>query len=136
MADLTLSRGFGSRVGAALTGAAGTSAGDLPTQRLWYIGGANTVRGQRASPLEVGHVGDAFWLARAELGVGVSGFRPVVFGDIGWAGSRDQWSAPGRPLSGAGVGISMLDGMIRADLSRGIYPRERVRMDFYLEARF
>jgi hypothetical protein len=39
-------------------------------------------------------------------------------------------------LSGAGVGVSLMDGMVRFDLSRGIAPRQEVRFDMYLEARF
>jgi hypothetical protein len=42
----------------------------------------------------------------------------------------------GRPLSGIGIGASLMDGLIRGDLSRGIHPRERFRFDLYLEARF
>ena len=39
-------------------------------------------------------------------------------------------------LSGAGVGVSLADGMVRFDLSRGIAPSRDVRFDMYLEARF
>jgi hypothetical protein len=31
--------------------------------------------------------------------------------------------APGRPMSGAGIGASFMDGLIRSDLAWGIYPR-------------
>ena len=81
-------------------------------------------------------VGETFWLGRLEVGGAVRGARPVLFGDVGWAGPRSLWSRPGRPMSGAGVGLSILDGLIRADLARGIYPRERMRFDMYFEARF
>ena len=60
----------------------------------------------------------------------------MIFGDLGWAGPRDGWSNVGRPMSGVGVGASFLDGMIRFDVSRGIYPRVQTRVDLYLEARF
>jgi hypothetical protein len=39
-------------------------------------------------------------------------------------------------MSGAGVGISLIDGLVRADLARGIYPSKRFRFDLYLESRF
>jgi hypothetical protein len=39
-------------------------------------------------------------------------------------------------MSGAGVGVSVLDGMIRLDLARGIYPRIQTRIDLSVEARF
>jgi hypothetical protein len=43
---------------------------------------------------------------------------------------------PGRPLSGVGVGWSVLDGLLRFDLARGLYPSQQWRFDSYLEARF
>ncbi|HET9799636.1 MAG TPA: hypothetical protein VFP90_16680, partial [Gemmatimonadaceae bacterium] len=79
--DATLSHGIGDGA-AALTLAGGTSAGALPLQRNWFLGGSQTVRGQRPGIA----VGDAFWLARAEVAHGVGAVRPVLFGDIGWAG--------------------------------------------------
>jgi hypothetical protein len=42
----------------------------------------------------------------------------------------------GRPLSGAGIGFSALDGAIRLDVARGIYPRRQTRLSFYLGSRF
>jgi hypothetical protein len=39
-------------------------------------------------------------------------------------------------MSGAGVGVSFMDGLVRADLARGIYPSKRFRFDLYVEARF
>ena len=81
-------------------------------------------------------VGDAYWMARAELGRGSVGWRPVIFYDIGWAGPRGDWREPGRPLSGAGAGLSILDGLLRLDVSRGIYPERQWRFDSYFEARF
>jgi hypothetical protein len=64
------------------------------------------------------------------------GARPVVFYDAGWAGRRDDWRHPGRPLSGAGVGASFLDGLIRLDVAKGIRPERGVKAYAYLEARF
>ena len=121
----------------AVTGAAGASAGDLPPQRLFYVGGLQTVRGQFARSEGAGRVGDAFWLGRGELGLGrVLAARPALFYDIGWAGARADFTRPGRPMSGAGIGLSLLDGLMRIDVSRGIWPETRWRADFYLEARF
>lgn len=129
--ETTVSRGLGP-VAASLTAAAGTSEGDLPTQRHFFLGGLQSVRGQSAGA----GFGEAFWMSRFELGANRTGVRPVVFGDLGWAGPRDGWSTPGRPMSGVGIGASFLDGMIRVDLSRGIHPRAQTRFDLYLEARF
>jgi hemolysin activation/secretion protein len=128
----TLSRGLFKGISAALTGGAGTSGGQLPIQKQFFLGGVQTVRGQRAGAA----IGDSFWMSSLELGSDRVGFRPIVFGDIGWAGSRANFSHPGRPLSGAGVGASFLDGLIRFDVAKGIYPEKSVRTNLYVEARF
>ena len=130
--DLTFSHGLTRRMDGALTLGAGTSGGQVPPQRLWYLGGTQTVRGQQAGAA----VGNSFWMTRAEAGSSFVGFRPIVFADIGWAGPRDSWQNPGRPLSGAGAGVSFMDGLIRFDVARGIYPEKKIRTSFYLEARF
>lgn len=132
MIDATGSRGLFKGVDAALTVGAGSSAGDVPVQRMWYLGGSQTVRGQTAGI----QFGDAFWFGRAEFGTSRVGFRPVVFYDIGWAGSRENFGDPGRPMSGAGVGASIMDGLIRFDVAKGIYPEHKIRANLYVEARF
>lgn len=129
--DLTLSRGLGKRFATALT-VGGGLAHEAPIQRHFFLGGTQTVRGQRPGTA----VGDAYWLGRLELGSGFAGARRVIFGDIGWAGPHDQWNKPGKPMSGAGVGMSFFDGLVRADLARGIYPSKRFRFDLYFEANF
>jgi len=134
--DATLSRGFGAGFSAAITGGAGTSGGALPVQRAWFIGGSHTVRGQRPSLELAGQSGNSFWLGRAELGKQFVVARPTIFYDVGWAGDRSAWSHPGRPVSGAGAGLSFMDGLFRMDVSRGISPRKRTLLDFYFEARF
>jgi hypothetical protein len=132
LADEAVSHSLGSLLAGALTVSAGYSGGTLPVQRLFYLGGLQTVRGQTALTAS----GDAFWLTRAELGTNNPASRYIVFGDIGWAGPRAQWSMPGRPISGAGVGWSLLDGLVRFDLARGLYPSQQWRFDSYLEAKF
>jgi hypothetical protein len=129
--ETTVSRGLGPLV-ASVTGAAGTSEGELPAQRQFFLGGLQSVRGQTAGT----GVGEAFWMTRVELGSDGVAVKPVVFGDFGWAGARDGWGQIGRPMSGVGVGASFLDGLIRMDLARGIHPRWQTRLDLYLEARF
>jgi hypothetical protein len=113
----------------ALIGAIGSSVGDVPRQRGWFVGGVRTVRGQIAGTQD----GDAFWLARAEVGTKQGFFRPVGFFDIGWAGSREAF-AKVQPQRGVGVGFGVLDGLIRVDFSRGLYPLKQWRTDFYLSA--
>ena len=134
--EMTVSRGLGSRMAASLTAGAGTSRNAPLPQRGFYLGGAQTVRGQLLGAAGGLTGGEAFWLGRAELALSDGVVRPIVFGDLGWAGRRDDWQHPGRPISGAGVGASVLDGLIRLDVARGIYPRQKVRLDLYVEARF
>lgn len=118
-----------SRFSTALTGAIGSSVGDVPRQRGWFVGGVRTVRGQIAGTQD----GDAFWLARGEVGTKQGVFRPVAFFDVGWAGSRNAFGKV-QPQRGAGVGFGVLDGLIRVDFSRGLYPLKQWRTDFYLSA--
>jgi hemolysin activation/secretion protein len=130
--DLTLSRAITQGLAGALTLSGGTTTGELPVQRMFYLGGTQTVRGQVPGT----NVGPAYWMARAELGSNFLAARPVLFYDVGWAGERGDWRHPGQPMSGAGVGASFLDGLARLDLARGIRPRERWTMNFYLDAVF
>jgi hypothetical protein len=130
--DLTVSHGLG-LLAASLTASGGSSIGALPPQRLWYLGGSQTVRGQ--SP-DTAQSGNAFWLGRLELGTTDAGVRPTLFADIGWAGDRTRMSQVGRPLSGVGAGASFLDGLFRFDVARGVYPLKQFRVDLYLEAKF
>ncbi len=117
------------KVAAALTGSLGSSAGRLPVQRLWYMGGLRTVRGQIPGT----QAGNTFWLTRAELGTAGGAFRPVAFFDVGWAGSRTTLGKT-QPQRGAGIGLGILDGLIRLDIARGIYPTKKWRTDLYFES--
>jgi hypothetical protein len=130
--DLTVSHGapFGGEF--ALTGSAGGTAGTAPAQRAFLLGGLQTVRGIRPGTMR----GDAFWMGRGEYAFSRGVVKPVIFGDVGWAGDRARFSTPGRPMSGVGVGASILDGMIRFDIARGLYPQKAVRVDLGIEARF
>ena len=130
--DMTLARGFGTHLSTALTAGAGSSVGDVPAQRLWYLGGVRTVRGQSAGTQS----GDSYWLAHADVGYGLPVVRPTAFVDLGWAGPRARWLTPGRQImSGAGVGASFLDGLLHFDVARGIHPGHGVHVDFYVEGR-
>lgn len=131
--ELTMSMGtpFMTAVGVTLSG--GSSLGYLPPQRLWYLGGTQSVRGQSA---DISQSGNAYWLTRLELARDNPGHRSTIFGDLGWAGDRNRLMDVGQPLSGVGYGESMLDGIIRMDIARGIFPRKQWRFDLYLEAKF
>jgi len=132
LVQTTLSRRLTRGLDGALTLGGGTSGGVVPIQKQFFLGGVQTVRGQRAGAA----IGDAFWMASAEIGTSSAGIRKIVFADLGWAGSRRDFPHPGRPLSGAGVGASFLDGLIRVDVAKGIFPEKAVRANLYVEARF
>src|SRR5262249_47331410 len=131
--DLTVTQGFGQMVAGALTLSGGSSIGAVPAQRRWYLGGTQTIRGEAP---DTAHSGNAFWMTRAEVGVGLSSARPVLFSDFGWVGDREHLDVVGRPMSGVGVGSSFMDGLIRFDVARGIYPRKQWRVDMYVDAKF
>jgi hypothetical protein len=132
MADVTVSHSLTNRLEGAITASGGTSTGEVPTQRLWYLGGAQTVRGHQIGTM----AGNAFWMGRAELGLSTQAVRPVLFYDVGWAGDRRLFDAPGTPMQGAGIGASILDGVLRLDLAKGIRPVSGWRAEMYIEARF
>lgn len=127
--ETTVSHGLGRRASFALTGSAGSSAGRLPIQRNWFLGGLRTVRGQFPGTQN----GNAFWYSRAELGTRQGFARPIVFYDMGWAGSRSAFGQ-GMMQRGAGVGFGFLDGLLRVDFARGLNPAKRWRTDIYLGA--
>jgi len=127
--ESTISRPMFGRFAGALTGAIGSSAGRVPLQRGFAVGGLRTVRGQ----LPGTQSGDAFWFTRAEVGTRNGAFRPVLFYDMGWAGSRKTFGqVPAQ--RGAGLGFGVLDGLLRFDIARGLRPNKGWRFDLYLEA--
>ncbi len=129
--ELTLSRGFPKSLDARITGSAGAAAGDVPVQRLWYLGGPHTVRGHDSGAA----VGDAFWFGRVEIAKGHPLVRPSVFGDVGWAGPRALWRTQSAPISAAGFGFAFLEGLVRLDAARGLDRGAGWRVDFFFEIR-
>jgi hypothetical protein len=128
MVDVTLSQGVANLLSLSLSLSAGTSAGHLPVQRQFSVGGTQSVRGQRAGT----QFGDAFWMARAEIGDARTAAKRVLFADFGWAGSREDWSHQSRAISGVGFGWSLLDGVLRLEIARGLYPSVSWRFASYL----
>ncbi|GLC25223.1 ShlB/FhaC/HecB family hemolysin secretion/activation protein [Roseisolibacter agri] len=120
----------------ATTAAGGTSAGTLPPQRWWALGGWQTVRGHTAGTRR----GDAFWLGRAELRWERPPYvQPAVFTDAGWAGPRDALHDGFRHatmLRSAGAGVAFYNGLFRFDAARALTPGARWRWDSYAVARF
>jgi hemolysin activation/secretion protein len=131
--EVTLSTGLPKSLAAALTLGGGTSVGQVPLQRRWFLGGTQTIRGQ--SP-DTAQSGNAFWMSRLEFGIDRAPYRTMLFGDLGWVGNRSAVGDLIRPMSGVGIGQSMLDGLIRFDIARGFYPKRQTRFAAYLQARF
>jgi hypothetical protein len=117
-----------SRVAGAVELAGGTSAGRVPVQSRWYLGGPNTLRGYGGGVTS----GDAYWRARVEVANSIPAARLALFCDVGRAGSRDRLSLA-HPLVGAGVGASFLDGLVRVDLARALKSPKGWRLDLYVD---
>jgi hypothetical protein len=122
----------GSRL--ALSARGGTTRGDAPPQRLWVLGGPYSLRGFAPGVL----IGPSFLSGRGELVIPLSrvpAARAVgltVFMDGAWAGDRSRitWDAA---VASAGVGLSILDGILRFDAAWGWHGPEGRRLDLYLD---
>jgi hypothetical protein len=100
--------------GVTLEAQAGGSVGDSIPQALFRVGGTSSIRGHDYGVAR----GQAFWVARVDwspLRLG-EGFRMVVFTDAGQAGKLDALDSRA-VFAGAGIGISLLRGLARFDLS-------------------
>lgn len=109
---------------------AGTTWGRALQQRAWHLGGARTLRGHSdavlTGPTFVRGRVEATWLFEF-VGLG-------VFLDGGWAGDSGDFGTA-RPRYGAGVGLTLLDGLIRVDLARSLHgPNPPLRAHFHLDS--
>jgi hypothetical protein len=114
----------------ALELSAGTSTGPVPVQSRFYLGGPSSLRGYTGAVI----AGDSYWRGRIEVGNSFRAARLTAFSDIGWAGPRPDFFE-GRPLIGTGVGASVLDGLVRLDLARGMRAPTGWRFDLYFDGR-
>lgn len=112
----------------AIEGAAGVTSVNAPVQHLWYVGGSNTLRGYTAGVMS----GETFWRGRVETGYGLPAIHLVAFSDFGWAGARDEFKVS-KPLVSAGVGVSLMDGIVRLDLARGLRAPKGWALTLYLD---
>lgn len=109
--------------------AGGHTWGEAPVQRSWFLGAGGTLRGYPASTLS----GLSFLRGRVELARTYEFVGASVFGDAGWAGPVGEFDAD-EILYGVGVGVSILDGLIRFDLSQGLKgPKRDFRVELYLD---
>lgn len=129
-ADATLRTAFSltPKIRTAFEVAGGTSWGDVPAQRLWYLGGSSSLRGYDGSAV----LGTSFLRARAEFARVYPVVSVSVFGDAGWAGDRGD-IAVRDALFSIGVGGSVLDGLMRIDIARGLRDPTGWRLELYLD---
>ena len=93
------------------------------------MGGSRTLRGYdpRAG------AGTTFGRARVELARRYPFGAVSLFSDLAWAGDRDVIRFDDA-LYSIGVGVSILDGLIRMDSAYGLRDPRGFRFDFYLDA--
>jgi hypothetical protein len=116
------------RVGMEVGG--GTTWGEAPAQRAWFLGGPRTLRGYEAGVAS----GSSFLRSRLEVArVYTQAVTVSAFGDAGWAGHREHFHND-EVLYAVGLGTSLLDGLIRLDVSQGLTGPKRFRVDLYLDA--
>ena len=117
-----------------LEGGVGTSVGNLPIQRGWYLGGPSTLRGY--PPRVLGGV--RFARIRGEVA------RSFFFGDVSffsdgaWVPYDDRFDEEGDDhgtLFSVGSGLSVLDRLIHLDASWNLrhFHLSSVRLDTYLD---
>ncbi len=110
--------------------AVGNTWGTAPVQRSWFLGSASTLRGYPASVVS----GPSFLRGRLEVNRIYHGAGASLFVDAGWAGAASDFGS-GDLLYGTGIGGSILDGLIRLDLSQGLKgPHKDFRVELYLDA--
>ncbi len=107
-----------------LTLRAGAARGDNLAQLAFRLGGPYTVRGHPYGA----RFAREFWSAQLDVAVTRSQlWSPVVFVDVGDTFSSD-------PMVGAGAGMSLLNGLVRFNFSKGIRPSAAVRFDLAFRA--
>lgn len=131
-ASLPFAMSEGHRWRISLEAAGGEAWGEIPIQRNWFLGSSATLRGYAASTL----VGEAFVRGRGEVARVFPVVSVALFTDLGWAGDDLDGYREAEALYSVGVGASVLDGLVRLDVARGLRDPEETRWDFYLDAAF
>lgn len=118
----------GFRLGA--EAAVGTAWGGLPTQYHWFLGGVETLRGY-----DIGDAaGTTMARARTELTRGGMAVGLALFADAGWAGPDAADFESGDALLSAGLGVTLLDGLVRVDLARALASPTGWRLHLHLNS--
>ncbi len=129
--EARVARRLNERTLAAVVLASGTSSGRLPRQRQFFLGGPWTLHAHRVGDV----MGEAFWFARGEVGRDDEFVRTSLFYDLGWAGARQDFARSASRSSAAGAGFSILDGLMRLDVSARLEGRPRWGLDLFLDIR-
>ena len=88
------------------------------------MGGPTTVRGFTYGT----RMGREFWSAQLDYALARSAaLAPVVFADVGDTFTSD-------PMVGVGVGLSLLNGLMRFDFAWGVRPESQFRFDLVFRA--
>jgi hypothetical protein len=128
MAELR-QRAFGMR-GVTVTGRAGVATSDTLPQAQFRLGGLETVRGFNYGTYQ----GQAFWSLQGDWTPLKGKVRPVLFVDVGQAGSVGSVLSQ-QPLVGAGAGLSFFNGIARFDFSVPLQgPAHGLRFDIQFGA--
>lgn len=114
-----------------LEGGLGMVAAGAPLQRGFYLGGPRTFRGLQDGDLS----GTSFWFGRGEIGNEFPAVRLLGFGDFAWTGDSQTLGTDGF-LASAGVGASLLDGILRIDLARVVKGGSETRLHLYFDGIF
>lgn len=103
---------FGGKNGLDLKASAGVTTDAPAPQAEFRAGGSGTVRG-----FDYGvQRGQALWSLQTDWSPGRGWIRPILFGDVGQAGRLGDLASQ-RLLVGGGAGASVLDGLLRAQLT-------------------
>ncbi|MFQ6045094.1 MAG: hypothetical protein ACE5PT_01875 [Gemmatimonadales bacterium] len=122
-ASLSMAFGVLGRTGR-ITVRGGAVRGDSLPQLTPRLGGPQSVRGYRYGV----RAAREFWAVQLDAALRREAvLTPVAFFDIG-----DTFH--GDPLVSVGAGLSLLNGLVRLDFSKGLRPAEEVRFDLHFRA--
>lgn len=107
----------------------GTATGAVPVQRLFFLGGASTLRGYEPATV----AGTSMARGRLELARTYPFANVALFSDWGWAGDRTDMRSANQRLA-VGIGASLLDGLVRLDLAHGLRAPRGWRFDLHMDA--
>ena len=117
------------RVGLAAGG--GVAADGVSPQRSFAVGGPGNLRGYDPRAL----VGPCAFHTRAEVQRRFAFGGLAAFSDAAWAGTCADLD-PSDALRSLGVGLSLVDGLIRFDVARALDGGRGIRLDLYLDGLF